>query len=71
MSLRPLQIRVWFVFVRLQIRVDEFDEAVQVLDRDRFVLLVKIVDVAVQDLDEQLHGHCCVHAGICNTEGAL
>jgi hypothetical protein len=35
------------------------------------VLLVKIVHVAVQDLNKQLHGHCGIHACIGDTERTL
>ena len=36
-----------------------------------FILLVKVVDVAVQDLDEQFNGDGCIHASICNTQSPL
>lgn len=35
------------------------------------VLLIKVVNISVQDLDEEFHRHCCVHAGICNAECSL
>jgi hypothetical protein len=34
-------------------------------------LLVEVVDVAVQNLDEELHGNGRVHAGISHTESTL
>ena len=71
MSLRALQAGVGLIFVCLEVRVDELDEAVEVFDRDGFVLLVEVVDVAVEDLDEELHGHGSVHAGVCDAEGPL
>lgn len=71
MSLRALQAGVGLVFVRLQVGVDEFDKAVEVFDRDGFVLLVEVVDVAVENLDEEFHGHGGVHAGVCDAEGSL
>jgi hypothetical protein len=36
-----------------------------------FVLLVEIVNVAIEDLDEKLDGHGGVHAGICYSESTL
>lgn len=71
MSLWPLKIWIWFVFVGLQIRVYEFDKAIQVLDRNGFVLLVKVIDIAIKDFDKQFHGYGRIHAGIRNTKGAL
>ena len=43
------------------------------MDKDtyRFVLLVEVVDVAVEDLDEELNADGGVHAGVCYAEGAL
>lgn len=35
------------------------------------VLLIKVVHVAVQDFDEQLHRNGGIHAGISDTERAL
>lgn len=71
MALRALEARIWFILVRLQVRVDELNEAVEVLSRDGLILLVEVVDVAVEDLDEELDGDGGVHAGICNAEGTL
>lgn len=42
-----LEARVWFIFVGLEIGMDELDEAVEVFGCDGFVLLVEVVDVAV------------------------
>jgi len=36
-----------------------------------FILLVKVVDVLVQDLDKELDRHCGIHAGVGDTEGTL
>lgn len=36
-----------------------------------FVLLVKVVDVAVQDLDKELNGGGRLHARVGDTESAL
>ncbi|KKA17782.1 hypothetical protein T310_8279, partial [Rasamsonia emersonii CBS 393.64] len=47
-----LQTRVCFPLIRLQVRVDQLDQPVQILGRHRLVLLVKVVHVAVQDLHE-------------------
>ena len=54
-----------------EIAMDELDEAVEVFGRDCIVLLVEVVDVAVQDLDEELDGHGRVHAGVGDAEGTL
>ena len=35
------------------------------------VLLVEVVDIAVQDLNEELDRDCCVHAGIGDAESTL
>ncbi len=51
--------------------MDQLDQPVQILRRDRLVLLVEVVDVAVEDLDEELDGNGGVHACVGNTEGAL
>ena len=37
----------------------------------RFVLLVKVVDVAVEDLDEELDGGCRLHTGVGHTQSSL
>lgn len=37
----------------------------------RLILLVEIVDVAVQYFHKQLHRHRCVHASICNSKRSL
>lgn len=71
MALRALETRIWLILVRLQVRVDELEEAVEVLGRNGFVLLVEVVDVAVEDLDEEFDGDGGVHAGVCDAEGAL
>lgn len=51
--------------------MDQLDETVKVFSGYVLVLLVEVVDVAVQDLDEEFDGDCCVHAGVCNAQGAL
>ena len=71
MALWAFEAGIGLVLAALQVRVDEFDQAVQVLGGDGFVLLVKVVDVAVEDLDEKLHRHSGVHAGIGNAESTL
>lgn len=71
MALRTLQARIRLFLVRLQIRIDELYEPVEVLGRDGLVLLVKVVDVAVEDLDEEFDGYGGVHAGVCDAEGTL
>lgn len=51
--------------------MDQLDQSIQVFRRDGLVLLVEVVDVAVEDLDEEFHADGCVHAGIRDAEGAL
>ena len=70
-ALGPLQCRIRAVLVGLQIRVDELDQAVQVLGRDGIILLVEVVDVAIEDLNKELHRHGRIHTGVCDTESAL
>jgi len=71
MALRALEAGVWLILVCLQVRMDELDEAVEVLGRDGFVLLVKVVDVAVEDLDEEFNRDGGVHASVCDAESTL
>lgn len=71
MALRALETRVGFTLRGLQVGVDELNEAIEVLDGDGLVLLVEIVDVAVEDLDEELNGDGGVHAGVGDAEGTL
>lgn len=35
------------------------------------ILLIKVIDVAIQDLNEKLHGYGSVHAGVRNTKSTL
>ena len=49
---------------RIQITLDQFNKAVDVLCGDGVVFLVEVVDVAVEDLDEELHADGRVHAGV-------
>lgn len=37
----------------------------------RFISLVKVVDISVQDLDKELDGCGCLHARVCYPKGAL
>lgn len=69
MSLRIVQ--ALHILARRQIRMDELDKAVEILGRHGIVLLVKVVDVAVENLDKELDADGRVHAGIGDTEGAL
>lgn len=55
----------------IEVGVDELDQPVDVLGGHGVVFLVEVVDVAVQDLDEELDGDGRVHAGICDAERAL
>lgn len=52
---RTIEIGVRFVRGGLQVRMDKFNQPVEVLGGDCFVLLVEVVDIAVEDLDEELH----------------
>jgi hypothetical protein len=55
MALRILQTRrVALHICSAEIRVDQLNQPVQVFRRDRLVLLVEVVDVAVEDFDEEL-----------------
>lgn len=62
--------RVGFL-IRLQIRVDELDETVEVFRRDGFILLVKVVDVAAENLDKEFHRDGRVHACIGDAQSTL
>lgn len=71
MTLRPVKTGIGFVLGGLQVGMDELDQPIQVLSSDGLVLLIEVVDVAVENLDEQLDGDCGVHAGVGNTQCAL
>lgn len=92
---RPLEVlarvlKTRSVFIGIEIRMDELDEAVQVLGRDLFrvksanyimelllrstyglILLVKVVDVAVEDLNEELHTDRGIHTGVSHPQRTL
>jgi hypothetical protein len=70
-TLRAVETRVRLFFTALQVRVDEFDKAVQILRGDGLVLLVEIVHVAIEDFHEKFNGNTRVHAGIGHAEGTL
>jgi hypothetical protein len=70
-ALRAVETGVRFVLAGLQIGVDELDETVEILRGDCLVLLVEVVDVAVEDFDKEFDGHGGIHAGICDTQGTL
>ena len=36
-----------------------------------FILLIKVVDVAVEDFDKEFDGHCSIHASVGDAEGPL
>jgi hypothetical protein len=75
------------VFVRLEVRVDEFDESIEVFCCDlytvrRFVVgigrfiysivfLVKVIDISVEYFNKELDRYCGVHACISDTERTL
>lgn len=54
-ALRTLEARVWLVLAGLKVGVDELNQPIEILGRHSFVLLVEVIDVAVQNLDEQFH----------------
>ena len=59
------------VLGRVEIRMYQLNQAVQVLRRYCVVLLIKIVHVAVQDLHEELDGDGGIHAGVGNAQSTL
>lgn len=71
MTLGTLEIRVRVIFAGLQIGVDKLDETIEILRGDVLILLIEVVDVAVENLDEKLDGDSVVHAGIGDTESSL
>jgi hypothetical protein len=70
-ALGTFEARIWFVLACLKVGVDKLNQPIEILGGDGFVLLIEVVDVAVQNLDEELHGDGRVHAGISDTEGTL
>lgn len=72
----PLEVLPWTVqpadvLCSIKIALNKLNQAVNVFGRHGIVLLVKIVDVAVENFDEELDAHGCVHAGVCDAESAL
>ena len=67
----PRALQPTHILRRVKITLDQLDQAVDVFGRDGLVLLVEVVDVAVEDLDEELDAHGGVHAGVGDAEGAL
>lgn len=51
--------------------MDKFDEPVKVFYRHGLVLLVEVVDVAIENFDEQLNRYSGIHASISNAERSL
>lgn len=51
--------------------MNQLNQTIQILCSHRVVLLVKEVDITVQDFDEQFNGHSGIHAGVGDTEGTL
>lgn len=70
-ALRAVKIGILLIFVGMQVGVNEFDETIQVLGSDSLVLLVEIVDIAVENFHKELDGDSGVHTGVGHTEGAL
>lgn len=54
-----------------EVGVDQFNQAIDVLDGDGFVFLLKVVHVTIEHFDEQFHRHCRVHARVGHAECAL
>ena len=52
MALRAVKIGIGLIFARVQVRMDELDQPVEVLGGDGLVLLVEIVNVTVENLDK-------------------
>lgn len=71
MALRAVEVGVWLVLAGLQVGVDQFDQSVEVLGGDCLILLVEVVDVAIENLNEKFHGDGGVHAGVCDSKGTL
>ncbi len=51
--------------------MDQLNQPIQILRRHGLVLLVKIVNVSIQDFDEEFDGDGGVHAGVGDAEGTL
>lgn len=71
MPLGAFEAGIGLVLVCLQVGMDELDEAVEVFDCDGLVLLVEVVDVAVEDFDEEFYRYGGVHAGVGDAESSL
>lgn len=71
MAFRVLETGVFLAVVGLQVGMDQLDEPVQVLGSHSFVLLIKVVNVSVQDFDKEFHRHRSVHASIGHAKGSL
>jgi hypothetical protein len=67
----PRALKSTHILGRVEVALDQLDQAVDVLGGHRVVLLVEVVNVAVQDLDEQLDADGRVHAGVGDAQGAL
>lgn len=59
------------VLARVEVGMDQLDQAVEIFRRDRVVFLVEVVHVPIEDLDEKLDRDSSVHAGICDAERTL
>lgn len=59
------------IFCCVEVALDQLNQAVDVFGCDSVVLLVKVVDVAVEDFDEEFDAHSSVHASISNAESTL
>lgn len=70
-TLWAIEVGIGLVFGVRKVRVNELNKSVQVLGSDRLILLVEVVDVAIEDLDEKLDGDGCIHASISNTKSTL
>lgn len=73
---RPLKVFPWalqpaHVLSRIKIALDQLDQAVDVFGCDSVVLLVEVVDVAVENFDEELDAYGGIHASIGDAKSAL
>lgn len=71
LKMLPRILQRLLVVCRVKIAMYEFDKSVEVLRRHRVILLIEVVDVAIQNFDEELHGYSGIHTSISNAQGTL
>lgn len=59
------------ILCRVEVGMDQLDQSIQIFGCNGIVLLVEVIDVAVQNFDEELDRDGRVHAGVCNAESTL